>query len=80
MPSHISVAQPDSDVESRIFHEWCMEHFYDPEYGERYPELFRDGTPKLTDKGTMWKAAYHLPRSLMNTGVVLEEVSLSIPD
>ena len=61
-------------------HEWCMEHFYDPEYGEWYPELFRDGTPKLTDKGTLWKAAYHLPRSLMNTALVLEEVSLSKPD
>lgn len=46
-------------------HAWCRDHFYDPEYGEWYPELYRDGSPKLTDKGTPWKAAYHLPRSLM---------------
>ena len=55
-------------------HEWCWKHFSDPEYGEWYPELLRDGTPKLKDKGTLWKAAYHLPRSLMNTALLLEEV------
>lgn len=46
-------------------HDWCRRHFYDPEFGEWYPELYRDGSPKLTDKGTLWKAAYHLPRALM---------------
>ncbi len=46
-------------------HAWCRQHFFDPEYGEWYPELYRDGRPKLTDKGTPWKAAYHLPRALM---------------
>ncbi len=46
-------------------HDWCQQHFYDPEYGEWYAALYRDGTPKLTDKGTVWKAAYHLPRCLM---------------
>ena len=46
-------------------HAWCQEHFYDHDYGEWYPELYRDGRPKLTDKGTPWKAAYHLPRALM---------------
>ena len=46
-------------------HRWCREHFFDTEFGEWYPELFRDGRPKLTDKGTLWKAAYHLPRALM---------------
>jgi N-acylglucosamine 2-epimerase len=46
-------------------HEWCRRNFYDAEYGEWYPELYRDGSPKLTDKGTLWKAAYHLPRALM---------------
>jgi N-acylglucosamine 2-epimerase len=46
-------------------HTWCQKHFFDPEYGEWYPELYRDGGPKLTDKGTPWKAAYHLPRALM---------------
>jgi N-acylglucosamine 2-epimerase len=46
-------------------HAWCQAHLYDPEYGEWYSDLWRDGKPKHTDKGTMWKAAYHLPRTLM---------------
>ena len=46
-------------------HGWCQKNFYDPEYGEWYSSLYRDGKPKETDKGTLWKAAYHLPRALM---------------
>ena len=56
-------------------HQWCQDHFYDPDYGEWYPELVRDGTPKLTDKGTLWKAAYHLPRALMNIALLLESTN-----
>jgi len=53
-------------------HTWCQRRFYDREYGEWYAELHRDGTPKNTNKGTMWKAAYHLPRALMKIMLVLE--------
>ena len=49
-------------------HEWCQKHFYDAEYGEWYAELYRNGSVKLPDKGTLWKAAYHLPRALMQIG------------
>lgn len=53
-------------------HTFCREHFYDPEFGEWYPELYRDGSVKLSDKGTLWKAAYHLPRSLMQIALLFE--------
>ena len=56
-------------------HAWCQAHFYDREYGEWYPELRRDGTPKLTDKGTLWKAAYHLPRALMLIALLFERAT-----
>ena len=46
-------------------HDWCWKYFHDAEYGEWYAELYRDGTVKLADKGTVWKAAYHLPRALL---------------
>ena len=55
-------------------HAWCQEHFFDAEYGEWYAELYRDGLPKLADKGTLWKAAYHLPRSLMKIMQLFEGV------
>ncbi len=62
-----AVLRDDAEWFGRFLHlhDWCRTHFYDAEYGEWYPELRRDGTPKLTDKGTCWKAAYHLPRALM---------------
>lgn len=46
---------------------WTYKHFFDEIYGEWYAELFRDGTIKLADKGTIWKAAYHVPRGIMIT-------------
>lgn len=48
-------------------HEWCQKYMFDPEYGEWYTELYRDGRIKLSDKGTLWKAAYHVPRAIMLT-------------
>jgi N-acylglucosamine 2-epimerase len=54
-------------------HAWSQRYFRDPEYGEWYPELYRDGRPKLTDKGTLWKAAYHLPRALMKIMLLFEQ-------
>ncbi len=48
-------------------HDWCQRFLFDPEYGEWYTELFRDGSIKLSDKGTLWKAAYHVPRAIMLT-------------
>ena len=56
-------------------HDWCQKHFYDPEYGEWYQALDREGRPKVTDKGTLWKAAYHLPRALMKVMKLFESVS-----
>ena len=56
-------------------HEWCQQHFYDSEYGEWYAELSRDGTVKLSDKATLWKSAYHLPRALMMLAKLFEDSS-----
>jgi N-acylglucosamine 2-epimerase len=54
-------------------HDWCQKFFYDPEYGDWYSEVYRDGKPKNTDKGSMWKAAYHLPRALLKTMLLFED-------
>ena len=45
--------------------DWTYKHFFDQRYGEWYAELFRDGTIKRSDKGTIWKAAYHVPRGIL---------------
>ena len=54
-------------------HQWCWDKFYDKEYGEWYQDLYRDGTPKHTNKGAAYKGAFHLPRALMLITLLLEE-------
>lgn len=46
-------------------HSYVFSHFPDTEHGEWYGYLHRDGTVSHTQKGSMWKGPYHLPRALM---------------
>lgn len=46
-------------------HAYAFGHFADRDYGEWYGYLHRDGTVSHTQKGSMWKGPYHLPRCLM---------------
>ncbi len=46
-------------------HEYTQQHFYDPEYGEWYKYLYRDGSVKVSVKGSKVKSAFHIPRALM---------------
>lgn len=68
-----AVCSGRSDMWERFLqlHDWCQEYFHDRQFGEWYPELYRDGRPKQTDKGTPWKAAYHLPRALLKVLLLL---------
>lgn len=52
----------------RKVHEWSFRHFADPEHGEWYGYLHRDGTPSVRLKGNMWKGPFHLPRMLWYCG------------
>lgn len=45
---------------------YCKKHFSDPEYGEWYGYLRRDGVPTMpTTKGSTFKGPFHLPRCLI---------------
>lgn len=55
-------------------YDFCMNHFYDQEYGEWYERLYRDGSVKVADKGTKWKCAYHLVRSLVQIITAFERI------
>jgi len=46
-------------------HTFCRDHFFDETYGEWYERLHRDGSVKNAHKGTMWKSAYHLARTVI---------------
>jgi N-acylglucosamine 2-epimerase len=46
-------------------HAWTFSHFPDPEYGEWFGYLHRDGSVLLPLKGNNWKGFFHVPRALM---------------
>jgi N-acylglucosamine 2-epimerase len=48
----------------RQVHDWSFAHFPDPEFGEWYGYLHRDGSVSARLKGNMWKGPFHLPRML----------------
>jgi N-acylglucosamine 2-epimerase len=48
----------------RQAHEWSFRHFNDPEFGEWYGYLHRDGRISVPLKGNLWKGPFHLPRML----------------
>lgn len=45
-------------------HNYTFEHFPDPEFGEWYGYLNRDGSPVWQAKASGWKCFFHLPRAL----------------
>lgn len=46
----------------QMVHDWAFEHFADPEHGEWYGYLHRDGRLSVTLKGNLWKSFFHHPR------------------
>ena len=48
-----------------LVHDWSFSHFPDPEYGEWFGYLHRDGRLSVPLKGNMWKGPFHLPRMLL---------------
>ena len=52
-------------------HDYIFSHFPDETYGEWYGYLRRDGTVSHTQKGSLWKGPYHLPRCMMLCEMIL---------
>jgi len=48
----------------QMVHDWSFQHFPDPELGEWYGYLHRDGSVSSRLKGNLWKGPFHLPRML----------------
>ena len=46
----------------REIHDWAYSHFPDPEHGEWFGYLHRDGSRSSSLKGNLWKGPFHLPR------------------
>jgi len=48
----------------QLVHDWSFQHFPDPEFGEWYGYLHRDGSVSQRAKGNLYKGPFHLPRML----------------
>jgi N-acylglucosamine 2-epimerase len=55
-------------------HHWSHEHFADPEFGEWYGYLHRDGRPSSPLKGNLWKGPFHLPRMQLQCWEILNRM------
>lgn len=55
--------------------DYCKEHFADPEFGEWFGYLRRDGLPTEPPcKGSTFKGPFHVPRSLVMVDKLMDEV------
>jgi N-acylglucosamine 2-epimerase len=48
----------------QLVHDWSFKYFPDPEHGEWYGYLHRDGSVSQPAKGNLYKGPFHLPRML----------------
>ena len=56
-------------------HAYTFSHFPDPEYGEWFGYLNRDGSKVWTAKANGWKGFFHLPRILFRCYQLLEKLT-----
>ena len=55
--------------------DYCKEHFADPEFGEWYGYLRRDGLPtQPSTKGSTFKGPFHMPRSMILVDGMISEI------
>ncbi|MGY8640145.1 MAG: AGE family epimerase/isomerase [Verrucomicrobiales bacterium] len=55
-------------------HDWTWAHFPDPEFGEWFGYLRRDGAVSSPVKGTLWKGPFHTPRMMLTCWQICEEM------
>ena len=53
-------------------HDWSFRHFPDPEHGEWFGYLHRDGSVAQRAKGNLFKGPFHLPRMLWYCSRLME--------
>lgn len=55
--------------------DYCKEHFSDPEFGEWYGYLRRDGLPTMpSTKGSTFKGPFHMPRCMVMVDKTIDAI------
>jgi N-acylglucosamine 2-epimerase len=70
---HLTGEPRYADWHARV-HDWAYAHFPDPEHGEWFGYLHRDGSVSTRLKGNPWKGPFHLPRMQWFCSQLLSEV------
>lgn len=73
---HLTGDERWGDWHERIY-DYTYSHFPDPDYGEWFGYLHRDGTPSHHLKGNLWKGPYHLSRMQMLCWKLAEEMAVN---
>lgn len=61
-----------------LISDWTYAHFPDPEAGEWYGYLHRDGTVAQPAKGNIFKGPFHVPRMMIKGFLLCEEIEKEI--
>jgi len=61
----------------RMAHDWTYRYFPDPEFGEWFGYLHRDGRLSSRLKGNLWKGPFHIPRMQLQCWKILEQIKSS---
>ena len=54
--------------------DWAYTHLPDPEYGEWFGYLHRDGTVAQPAKGNIFKGPFHIPRMMIKSSMIIDEI------
>lgn len=63
----------------RAINEYTYGHFPDPQYGEWFGYLHRDGTVAQPAKGNMFKGPFHIPRMMIKSNQLCHEILATLP-
>lgn len=58
----------------RLAHEYAYAHFADPQFGEWYGYLHRDGSVAQPAKGNLFKGPFHIPRMMILASGLCSEI------
>ncbi len=59
----------------REVHDWAYGHLNDPEYGEWFGYLHRDGTVAQPAKGNLFKGPFHIPRMMIKNIELIDRMT-----
>lgn len=72
--AYIATGQEKYLAKHQKIHDYAFRVFPDPEFGEWYGYLHRDGTVAQPAKGNIFKGPFHVPRMLIKASLLCDEI------